>query len=405
MCYNKNMGLTNTLKDIFKMGADTLKGHVRRIFMAQVVKALGKGGQRTAETELNWNRGTIRKGMHELENGLPHQDNFAARGRKKAEEHLPNLLADLKTIVDHQCQTDPSFQTTRLYRRLSVAEIRRQLIAQKGYTETELPSDETLRLKLNSLGYYPRKVKRCQPVKKIPETSAIFEQIAQVNQAADVDDTVLRLSLDAKATVLLGNLSRGGYNRVEVKACDHEFRPEETVTPFGIFLPRYNELYLFLTSSKITSDFIADCLRDVWVSVRSRFPLVETLVLNQDNGPECHSHRTQFMKRMTELVDEFDLTVQLAYYPPYHSKYNPIERVWGVLEGYWQGELLDTVDTVFKFAQNMTYKGVSPIVQIVEKTYQTGVKLTQKVMAELEKRFERVSGLEKWFIRISPVPT
>jgi len=387
------------------MGADALKGYARRIFMAQVVKALGKGGQRTAETELNWNRGTIRKGFQELETGIPCQDNFAARGRKKVEEHLPNLLVDLKAIVDHQCQTDPSFQTTRLYRRLSVVEIRRQLIAQKGYTETQLPRDETLRRKLNELGYYPQKVKRCQPVKKIPETNAIFEKLAQVNQEADANDTVLRMSLDAKATVLLGNLSRGGYSRVEVKACDHEFRPEETVTPFGIFLPRYNEVYLFLTSSKITSDFIVDCVHEVWVTIRERFPLVETLVLNQDNGPECNSHRTQFMKRVTEWVDEFGLTVQLTYYPPYHSKYNAIERVWGVLEGYWQGELLDTVNTVFKFAQNMTYKGISPIVQIVKQTYSTGVKLTKKVMTELEKRFERVAGLEKWFIYIRPVHT
>lgn len=241
-------------------------------------------------------------------------------------------------------------------------------------------------------------------MKKIPETDAIFAQLAQINAAAEAEATSLRLSVDAKGTILLALLSRGGYNRVEVKALDHDFRPEQTVTPLGVFLPHAHELYLFLTTGPVTSDLIVDCIRQVWLVLAARFPRVQTLVLNQDNGPECHSRRTQFMKRITELVDEFQLTLQLAYYPPYHSKYNPIERVWGVLENYWHGSLLDSLDTVFHFAQNMTYKGVHPVVEIIETVYHTGLKLTTKDMAKLEKRFERLSGLEKWFVRIQPSP-
>ncbi len=115
------MELTETLKTIFTQIADTLKGSERRVFMAQVVKALGKGGQRRAEAELGWDRHTIRKGMHELESGFEGYDNFSARGRKAAEVHLPNLLDDIKAIVDVESQTDPSFKTTRLYIRLSAA--------------------------------------------------------------------------------------------------------------------------------------------------------------------------------------------------------------------------------------------------------------------------------------------
>lgn len=241
-------------------------------------------------------------------------------------------------------------------------------------------------------------------MKKIPETDAIFERVALVNGAADADETSLRMSVDAKGTILLGLLSRGGYNRVQVKALDHDFRPDQTVTPVGVFLPRYNELYLFLTTGPVTSDLIVDCLHDVWLVIAERFPLVQTLVLNQDNGPECHSRRTQFMKRITDLADQFQLTIQLAYYPPYHSKYNPIERVWGVLENYWHGSLLDTLDTVFHFAHNMTYNGVHPVVEIVQTTYHTGVKLTRQAMDGLEQRFERLPGLEKWFVCIRPIP-
>ncbi len=244
--------------------------------------------------------------------------------------------------------------------------------------------------------------KRAAP-KKIPETDAIFKQLALVNSHADEDQTVLRLSLDAKAVVWVGDYSRGGLARVIVRALDHEFNPKEKMIPFGIYLPQYHEVYLYFTGSRLTSDFIADCLEDFWLSQRARFPQVKTLLLNLDNGSENNSRRTQFMKRITDFADTFQITMDLAYYPPYHSKYNPIERVWGVLEQHWNGGLLDTCETVLKFAQTMTYKGRPPIVKLVKKVYHTGVSLTQKEMAKLERRFDRLRGLSKWFVRIVPV--
>lgn len=252
------MELTKELKDIFIETAQELKGYAGRIFKAKVVKALGQGGQRRVEEELGWNRGTIRKGLTELGGGFAYLDQFSKRGRKPVSAHWPTLLDDLKAIAETVSQTDPTFQTTRLYIRLSAAEVRKQLIERKGYREEESPSEETIRLKLNELGYSLKKVKKSQPKKKVPETDAIFAQVAQVNAAADADETQLRLSLDAKATVLLGLLSRGGYNRVKVKALDHDFRPQQTVTPVGIFLPQYNETYIFLITSPLTSDVLID---------------------------------------------------------------------------------------------------------------------------------------------------
>jgi len=397
------MELTDALKELFIETANRLKGSDKRLFMAQVVKVLGKGGQRRAERELGWNRRTIRKGTRELESGIVCVDAFSMRGRKRAEEHLPNLLDDIRDIVDEQSQIDPSFQTTRLYTRLSAAEVRKQLIEKKGYRDEELPTEETIRVKLNELDYRLRSVQKSRPQKKIPETDAIFEQLEQEHGEADADETILRLSWDAKATIPLGLFSRHGKTRVTIRALDHDFLPDETVTGFGIFLPQYDELYLYFTQSRVTSDFIVDCLHDFWLLVRDRFPRVTTLMLNQDNGPENHSRRTQFMKRLTAFVDAFQMTIRLAYYPPYHSKYNPIERVWGVLEQHWNGSLLDSLETVLNFARTMTWHGQHPVVELVAKTYHTGVRLTQKAMAELEKRFERLPGLEKWFVRIEPI--
>ncbi len=310
------MELTSELKTFFTEAASKLKGYARRFFQAQVVKLLGKGGQRRAEKELEWNRGTIRKGMHELEGGIRCEDAFSARGRKPAEEHLPNLLEDIKEIMDAQSQTDPTFKTTRLFARVSARAVREQLIKQQGYSEQELPCEETIRVKINQLGYRLRSVQKSRPKKKIPETDAIFAQLDKLHKEAEQDEAILRLSMDAKATVLIGHLSRRGKTRVIVKALDHDFKPDKKVTPFGILLPQYDELYLYFAKSRITSDFIADCLRDFWLTVRERFPQVKSLLINQDNGPENHSRRTQFMKRITEFVDEFQVTVQLAHYPP-----------------------------------------------------------------------------------------
>jgi hypothetical protein len=160
------MELTDSLKALFIDTARSLKGSARRLFMARTVKELGAGGQRRAERELGWSRVTIRKGTHEFESGFTCLDAFSARGRKRAEDHLPALLADITAIVDSQSQTDPQFRTTRLYTRLSAAEVRHQLIVQKGYTDDALPTVQTLTTKLNALGYYPQKVAKSQPQKK-----------------------------------------------------------------------------------------------------------------------------------------------------------------------------------------------------------------------------------------------
>ena len=201
--------LTDVLKRLLKETAKQLKGSERRQFMAKVVRDLGKGGQAQAERELGWNRGTIRKGLRELREG-PIRDAFERRGRKPVEARLPNFLEDIRDIVDPQTQADPTLTSQRLYTRISAAEVRRQLIAQKGYSDEELPTSEVIRQRLNQMGYRLKRVVKAKPQKVIAETEAIFAQVTQVNQAADEQEHTLRISIDAKATVKVGEFDRGG---------------------------------------------------------------------------------------------------------------------------------------------------------------------------------------------------
>jgi len=157
------MDLSDEQKTVYIETAKALKGSARRVFMARVAKLLGS--QRQAARELGWERETIRKGTGELESGEAIRDNFAGRGRKKAEEKLPQLLVDITGIVDGQSQTDARFESKRLYTRLSAAQVRQELIRQKGYTDDELPTEETIRVKLNDLGYQLRTVRKSVPQK------------------------------------------------------------------------------------------------------------------------------------------------------------------------------------------------------------------------------------------------
>jgi hypothetical protein len=148
--------------------AKALKASLRRLFMAKTVSAMGRGGQVWAEAHLRWNRETIRKGMHEFRTGMTWVDAFHCRRRKPAEEHLPRLLDEIRAIADAPSQADPKFPTDRLFTRISAAEVRRQLIATKGDTDAELPTQQTINTKMNMLGYRLTKVAKCRPPKQSP---------------------------------------------------------------------------------------------------------------------------------------------------------------------------------------------------------------------------------------------
>ncbi len=283
--------------------------------MAEVVNIIGRGGQRFAERVMGWCRATIRKGQLEIQNGGSFENKYRSCGRKPSEYHLPNLLNDIKTILEPNSQTDPTFRSCRIYTPLTAKEIRHRLRKDFGYKNIELPSVRTLRTKLNQLGFTLRKVKKCKPLKKTAETDQIFSSVHRVNAAANIDQGMLRISLDAKAVVKIGGFSRGGYNRQGHNAYDHDFKPEMTTTPFGILLPDTGKSHIWFTEGSATADFMADCIESMLPSWKKEFGF-NTLVINADNGPECSGRRTQWLKRLVGLADQHRITIHLAYYPP-----------------------------------------------------------------------------------------
>lgn len=388
-------------KGFLKKVVGILEGRDKRLLAAGLALEYGHGGESYAAKEFNIGRDTIRKGLHELNSGIRCEDAFNMRGRKSIEFYLPEIKNDIKEIIDSQSQTDPKFDSNRLFTRLTTKEIRKQLIEKAGYLDEELPTNQTLNNLINDLGYKMKKVQKVKPLKKIEETDNIFNKIDEFNKKYKGDNTVLRLSIDAKATVKIGNYSRNGRSRNGRKALDHDFKGE-TMTPFGILNMDTQELAHYFTKSKVTADFIVDVLEDYWESNKESDTNIKTLILYIDNGPESSSRRTQFIKRIVELANKLSVTIQLVYYPPYHSKYNPIERTWAALELHWNGDLLESEETVIRFAETMTWNQKNPTVKVVNKIYELGVRLTQRVMRKYEKVIDRLNGLEDWFVTIIP---
>ena len=396
--------LTDEVKSLFKDAAAKLTGPDKRNFVAKIALAFFDGSARKAETCMGWNRQTIELGLHELRTGIVCMDNYQARGNHKTEVKLSTLESDIRALVDQHSQADPQMKNTFAYTRITARAVRQALIEEKGYSQEQLPTVRTMSAILNRLDYRLRKVQKTKPQKKIPETDTIFANLREVNQQADANPQSLRISIDTKATVAVGDYSRHGKSRGReaVEALDHDMQARTKLIPVGILNMKTAELSITLGSSYKTSDLIADCVEEWWARNKSSNPNVTELVINYDNGPECNSHRTQFMSRMVSFTQTTGLRIRLAYYPPYHSKYNPIERCWAALENHWNGALLSTVETVIDWAKTMAWKGISPVVTLSNKVYEKGICLSKKAMLAVEQMIQRSKNLPKWDVVIEP---
>lgn len=238
----------------------------------------------------------------------------------------------------------------------------------------------------------------------MPETDAIFDHLRTVHATAKTEPETLRISLDTKAKVKVGPFSRGGLARGSkaVRAADHDMKPDAILAPAGILEVDSGQVNLIFGTSRDTSDFVADAIDLWWANRQAVYPGVRRLLINLDNGPEVGSSRTQFMNRLVGFADRNRLTLELAYYPPYHSKYNRIERCWGILENHWNGALLSTIATTLKWAETMTWCGIRPIVHLLDREYQTGVTLKKAAFRPVAERLERSGTLPKWSLVIHP---
>jgi hypothetical protein len=172
--------------------------------------------------------------------------------------------------------------------------------------------------------------------------------------------------------------------------------------PFGILDLRGEQLSIYFGKSAETSDFIVDCLETWWQEKSQLYQEIDELVIDLDNGMAQRSNRTQFIKRMVEFSHQIAKKIRLIYYPPYHSKYNPIERCWAILENYWNGAILNSVEAAIQWASNMTWKGIFPTVHFVDKIYEKGVIVPVEELKVFRSFWQPSEALPKWDVTIFP---
>jgi hypothetical protein len=235
-------------------------------------------------------------------------------------------------------------------------------------------------------------------------TDPIFDNVHAVNAWADGDPETLRISMDTKATVHVGEYSRGGRSRARkaVAAADHEMAPKQKLAPGGVLEAAAGRAFVFFTESNKTSEFVVDGLRQWWNFRKKDLGSIRRLVVNLDNGPECSSRRRYFLQMLSQFADTENLEIRLVYYPPYHSKYNAIERYWGGLERSWNGYLLDSVQAVLYRAGTFAWRTHRTVVSLIDKIYEKGITLSRAETRKLEQRLVRSQSLPWWDVTIKP---
>lgn len=331
------------------------------------------------------------------------QTKIEFRGRKKVEDIHPEIISQIKDILKTYEYTDSHFKTETLFVDLSLQNLRNELILRYDYTEDTCPCKSTLLRLLTDLGYKIQKVKKTKVLEKIPETDAIFENVNETKQFIPLSgDNVAVISIDDKNRKKIGNISDNGYSWFEREALDHDTNFNCSVVPFGILDLKTDESFIYCNKGSSTANFKVDCIEKYLLNKKDKYS-INRLIIFLDNGPENSSKRTLWIKSLIALAKKYNISIELVYYPPYHSKYNPIERYWARLQVSWSGLIINTIDKLIETINKVTWKGIKSKATLVTKEYKKGISIDKNDIQELEKKHVyREEGIEKWSLVITP---
>ena len=343
---------------------------------------------------------TIRKAIKIFENKVFYKKEIETRGRKKLIEKYSSLKEDITKVIENYLSTDPRFKTEKQYVNMTVKEIKKQLIETGKYQENSF-SNSSLNNILNSMDYGLKKVQKTKPLKKIEETDAIFDNVNKKKEEGFKDNKMVMISIDTKDKVLLGPFSRNGKNRIQIEAVDHELT-NDCLMPFGILDLKNNTPYFFNYTSKPTSLDLVDCIEEFFEEQYLNKD-ISKLMIFLDNGPDNSGVRTIFLSGLINTAKKYNIQIELVYYPPYHSKYNPVERLWARLEKIWNGFLLETKEVCLSFMKNLTWRNTKSVTKLKEVKYEKGLTINKKEMKMLEDKYiTRTDGIKKWSVLITP---
>lgn len=395
-----------TMQEFYK----SLNEKNRRRYAGIEALMFGFGGQKYIARILCCSRNTVRKGAMEV-SGLSSREiqekigKFPAEkphirrsggGRKPYWVRHPEIDKQFLSVLKDHTAGDPmneNVQWTNL-REWEIVE------ALKLDYEVNI-SRSVVRKLLKKHNYRRRKIQKRKALKtEIPNRNEQFEYIAQLKaEYTDTGNPVI--SMDTKKKEHLGNFYRNGrmYTLNELQAYDHDFPSfaEGIVIPHSLYDLQLNVGYVQVGTSRDTSEFACDSFRHWWYTYGQKlYPDATSILVLCDGGGSNSSLHYIFKQDLQALADEINVEIRIAHYPPYCSKYNPIEhRLFPHITRACQGVMFTSLEVVTELiAKTRTEKGLKVFVHVLDKIYKTGRKVAKNFKKEMRIVFDKI--LPKW---------
>lgn len=383
----------------------TLNECQRRQFLASRAIALGRHGVNKISKFIKTSKNTLYKGMQELKNGYTPAKGRQRRpggGRKSLVSQHPDWIDAIRLIIEPHSAGLPQDENV-IWVSMTASQIKKDM-SKAGYDISEY----IVRQILETLGFRRRSFIKDLPMAEAKDRDAQFNNIADIRQRCEEIGLPV-LSIDTKKKELIGNFKRDGkvFCTGQPKVFDHDFETfaECKMVPHGIFDVVRNVGYMTLGSSHDTSEFVCDNIEMTWKQHLSKiYPNAKTIVLLFDGGGSNSSRHRIVKQDLMDLANRLNMNILVMHYPPYCSKFNPIEhRLFSQISRSWNGAPLTSMNNAAeRAAETTTSKGLIVHVNINDKTYNIKRNIDSNYERKAGQRIVHQANLPKWNYLIKP---
>jgi transposase len=378
----------------------------RRRYAGVEALKIGHGGRSYIADVLKCSRGTVSKGVYEVSR-LPKQEidqriRQKGGGRKSYGEKWGEIDEKFLLVLQHHTAGDPMDEKVR-WTDLTLGEIVIALCEDHGIRVSKW----VVRRLLKKHNYRRRKAQKKRTMKQVAHRNAQFENIARLIAEYQAAGNPV-VSMDTKKKEYLGNFYRDGhlYTLAELQTYDHDFTSfaEGIIIPHSLYDIGLNVGYIQLGTSHDTSEFACDSLRHWWFTYgKHLYPNTTSILVPCDGGGSNSSRHYIFKQDLQALADEIGIEIRIAHYPPYCSKWNPIEhRLFPHVTRACQGVIFTSIELVKELMEKThTKTGLKTFVHIIDRTYQTGRKAVDNFKEHMRIIFD--DFLPQWNYRAVPL--
>ena len=374
----------------------------RRRYAALESIRIGYGGITYISFILGCDEKTIRRGILELNDEKSMEQPHIRKpggGRKSKLEKYENINEIFLEILQKHTAGDPMDEKVK-WTNLKRREIS-ELMRKKGIKI----SRNLVRKLLKKHGYVRRKALRKNSTGEHKDRDSQFRKIARLRKEYDNSNNPI-ISIDAKKKELIGDLHRDGFLECTetVKVYDHDYRhlAEDKVTPYAVYDLKNNECFVNLGCSDDTIDFACDSIK-TWLNTigKKRFPNATSILILSDGGGSNSSRHHVFKESLQAAAIDLNLELRMAHYPPYTSKWNPVEhRVFPHITRSLSGVILVSIAILKELIKKTkTKNGLKIFTRISKKIYKKGKSVAVDFYEKANIKFDRFLGQWNYIVK------